>query len=46
MAEQCRRHAEEFQFSGLIDAYAARIARLEQNPPGADWDGVFTAETK
>jgi len=46
VAEQCRRHAEEFQFGGLIDAYAARIARLEQNPPGADWDGVFTAETK
>src|SRR5262249_43277436 len=37
---------EQFDLAGLITAYASRIQRLEQNPPGPDWDGVFTAETK
>jgi adenylate cyclase len=26
--------------------YLERIAVFRQNPPGADWDGVFTHESK
>ena len=44
--ETCRRDCEPFGLVGLIHAYADRIRRLEHNPPPADWDGVFTAETK
>ena len=37
---------ERFGLVGLADAYADRVRRLELSPPAADWDGVFTAETK
>jgi len=30
----------------LYQVYTKRIAFFRQNPPGADWDGVFTFETK
>ena len=30
----------------LYDLYAKRIARYREEPPGADWDGVTTFETK
>jgi len=30
----------------LYDLYATRIVRYRENPPGADWDGVTTFETK
>lgn len=30
----------------LYDLYAKRIARYRQEPPGAQWDGVTTFETK
>jgi adenylate cyclase len=30
----------------LYDLYAKRIAHLRQEPPGAQWDGVTTFETK
>ncbi len=30
----------------LYDLYDERIAYYEQNPPGADWDGVFVATSK
>jgi adenylate cyclase len=32
--------------TGLYELYAERITYFEANPPGPDWDGVFTAETK
>ena len=32
--------------AGLYDLYAARIAAFEENPPPADWSGVFVAESK
>ncbi|HWB50729.1 MAG TPA: adenylate/guanylate cyclase domain-containing protein [Stellaceae bacterium] len=32
--------------AGFYDLYAERIAYFETNPPGPEWDGVFTAETK
>jgi adenylate cyclase len=44
--EVCRGECERFDLAGLLDAYAERIGWLEKNPPAADWDGVFTAETK
>jgi adenylate cyclase len=42
----CRCDCERFGLVGLADAYADRVRCLERNPPAADWDGVFTAETK
>jgi adenylate cyclase len=44
--EACRPGCERFGLPGLLDTYAERIHGLEQKPPGADWDGVYTAETK
>ncbi|TNE59788.1 MAG: adenylate/guanylate cyclase domain-containing protein [Sphingomonadales bacterium] len=32
--------------SGLAKMYAARAEALSENPPGPDWDGVFTASEK
>ncbi len=46
MIEACRSNCERFGLAGLADTYTDRIRRLQQSPPGADWDGVFTAETK
>jgi adenylate cyclase len=44
--EVCRGECERFDLTGLLDAYADRIRWLEKTPPAADWDGVFTAESK
>lgn len=30
----------------LYQMYAERVAHFRQNPPGQDWDGVFTFQTK
>src|SRR5262245_2456675 len=46
MADVCRRDCERFDLGGLVDSYVDRIRQLQQVPPAADWDGVFTAETK
>ncbi len=46
LIELCRPRCEVFGLTGLLDAYVERIQALQQNPPAADWDGVFTAETK
>jgi len=46
MIEACRSNCGRFGLAGLADTYTDRIRRLQQSPPGADWDGVFTAETK
>ncbi len=32
--------------SGYVGLYRDRLERLERNPPGTDWDGVFVAEFK
>jgi len=34
------------ELNELYELYQARIAHYRENPPGADWDGVFIAETK
>ncbi len=44
--EACRSLCEKFGLVDLADTYADRIRRLEQSPPGPDWEGVFVAETK
>ena len=46
MIELCRCDCERFGLVGLLDSYRDRISRLEHNPPGTNWDGVFVAETK
>jgi adenylate cyclase len=44
--QACRRDCEKFGLARLADVYADRIRLLERSQPAADWDGVFTAETK
>jgi adenylate cyclase len=44
--DACRSQGSRFNLLGLIEVYTERIRRLERDPPGLDWDGVFTAETK
>jgi adenylate cyclase len=34
------------EFEALCDLYVGRIADYRADPPGADWDGVFIAESK
>ncbi len=46
MLDACRPCSDGLQVTGLLDAYAVRIDRLEQHPPEPGWDGVYTAETK
>lgn len=33
-------------FDDYLDLYADRISDFRQNPPGTDWDGVYTATSK
>jgi adenylate cyclase len=42
VAELRRAHPDD----GLYALYAERIAHLRANPPGTDWDGVTTFDTK
>jgi len=44
--EECRKHAEKYRVDEFYDIYEQRIADLEADPPGADWDGVFVATSK
>jgi adenylate cyclase len=41
-----RGFAEEFGLSDFLNLYAARINAFSKHAPAADWDGVFTAESK
>jgi adenylate cyclase len=41
---ECR--ALDHRLHDLYEVYEARIHAMQQNPPGADWDGVFVATTK
>ena len=43
---RCRKLAEPFGAAGLYDMYEERIAAYRADPPGADWDGVYEAESK
>jgi adenylate cyclase len=43
---RCREGDDGFGLKHLFDLYAARISTFQQNPPPADWNGVFALETK
>jgi len=43
---RCRKFANGFDLSGLYDMYEERIELYRAHPPGADWAGVYEAETK
>jgi adenylate cyclase len=44
--EECQKLAPHFQVEGLYEVYEERIAGMEAEPPGEDWDGVYVAKTK
>jgi adenylate cyclase len=46
MLARCRKFANGFDVPGLYDMYEERIALYRAHPPGADWAGVYEAETK
>jgi adenylate cyclase len=43
--ESCRSQAPEI-IQGVYELYETRVTDLRADPPPADWDGVFAAETK
>jgi adenylate cyclase len=46
LIDRCRKLADDFDVAGLYDMYEERIAAYRAEPPGADWDGVYEAESK
>jgi adenylate cyclase len=46
LIDHCRKIANGFEVSGLYDMYVERIDAYRADPPGADWDGVYEAESK
>jgi adenylate cyclase len=46
LIDRCRKSANGFDVAGLYDMYVERIAAYRADPPGADWDGVYEAESK
>jgi adenylate cyclase len=44
--ERCRKFGDGFGLAYLFDLYSDRIRAFEENPPPADWNGVFVLETK
>jgi adenylate cyclase len=44
--EPCRKAAEGFGVTALYQMYAERIEAFRHNPPPADWNGVYEAESK
>lgn len=44
--ETARDCAEKFSASDLVNLYIERIEHYKLSPPGADWDGVYVAQTK
>jgi adenylate cyclase len=44
LATECR--SLDARLADLYDMYETRIYGLELAPPGADWNGVFTAQNK
>ena len=41
--ERCRKFGDGFGLGYLFDLYSERIRVFEENPPPADWNGVFVA---
>jgi adenylate cyclase len=46
LIDRCRKITNGFDVAGLYDMYVERIATYRADPPGADWDGVYEAESK
>src|SRR5580692_11247699 len=46
LINRCREPANSFNVAGLYDMYVERIASYRADPPPADWDGVYEAESK
>jgi adenylate cyclase len=44
--ELCRKAGERFGVGALYDMYAERIEAFRRDPPAADWNGVYEAESK
>jgi len=44
--EQCRALATDWDLDLLYDEYERRIAVFAADPPDADWDGIYVAQTK
>ena len=42
----CEGLAPDFGLTGLYAVYAERIADMQEDPPPADWNGVYIATTK
>jgi adenylate cyclase len=43
---ECIKIAPRYLIEGLYEVYAERISGMQDDPPGADWDGVYIAKTK
>ncbi|MCC7167048.1 MAG: adenylate/guanylate cyclase domain-containing protein, partial [Rhodospirillales bacterium] len=43
---KCRQLGAFLKLDHLYDMYEERIADYSENPPGADWDGVYVAKSK
>jgi len=43
---QCREAGREFGLEEFYSRYVARIRALLENPPDADWNGVYAADSK
>jgi adenylate cyclase len=46
LIERCRKAANGIDVAGLYDMYVERIGSYRADPPPADWDGVYEAESK
>jgi Predicted transmembrane sensor domain len=46
LVARCRERAGGLAIDGFYTLMEERIATFEADPPGADWDGVFTATSK
>ncbi len=46
LIDRCRKLANGFDVAGLYDMYVERIAAYRAEPPPADWNGVYEAESK
>ena len=46
LINRCREPANRLNVAGLYDMYVERIASYRADPPPADWDGVYEAESK
>jgi len=46
LIDRCRKLANGFAVAGLYDMYVERIEAFRAEPPAADWNGVYEAESK